>query len=308
MTTDTMVQDQKKRTMDALERRFALAEAEVRQQQQKNKKRPYKERDRTKHDVNPPSVHPARASVMPSSNTSVMNGNTTFSSHITTKDLEANDPAYYLLSHPVHENLTSSHVKISNKRGSIVDHILHELLQKGDSAQKYMQGLRSMKIDHSILLDNLVQGHGMSGGSRTRALQSRSKRSKRHMSIKQLKKCDLFNLPPELHNYEMFKPMHEMWTHYIMQHLKNMGKNQLARCLLSADLHGAIILVAECKAAGFTGVSGIMIRETAETFGIIAQDNKFRVVPKNESVFMLQADCWKITLHGDKYISRNLVP
>lgn len=90
-------------------------------------------------------------------------------------------------------------MQISNKRGSIVDHILHELLQKGDSAQKYMQGLRSMKIDHSILLDNLVQGHGMSGGSRTRALQSHSKRSKRHMSIKQLKKCDLFNLPQELH-------------------------------------------------------------------------------------------------------------
>lgn len=92
-------------------------------------------------------------------------------------------------------------MQISNKRGSIVDHILHELLQKGDSSQKYMQGSRSMKIDHSILLDNLVQGHGMSGGSRNRALQSRSKRSKRHMSMKQLKKCDLFNLPQELHKW-----------------------------------------------------------------------------------------------------------
>lgn len=74
MTTDTMVQDQKKRTLDALERRFALAEAEVRQQQQKNKKRPYEEKDRTKHDVNSPSVHPAHASVMPSSNTSFKKG------------------------------------------------------------------------------------------------------------------------------------------------------------------------------------------------------------------------------------------
>lgn len=34
--------------------------------------------------------------------------------------------------------------------------------------------------------------------------------------------------------------------------------------------------VVECKVTSFTGVSGIMIRETAETFGIITQDDKFR--------------------------------
>ena len=36
------------------------------------------------------------------------------------------------------------------------------------------------------------------------------------------------------------------------------------------------LAVAECKATSFTGVSGIMIRETAETFGIITQDGIFR--------------------------------
>lgn len=34
--------------------------------------------------------------------------------------------------------------------------------------------------------------------------------------------------------------------------------------------------VVECKVTSFTGVSGIMIRETTETFGIITQDDKFR--------------------------------
>ena len=34
--------------------------------------------------------------------------------------------------------------------------------------------------------------------------------------------------------------------------------------------------VAECKAASYEGVSGIMIRDTAETFGIISEDNRFR--------------------------------
>ena len=34
--------------------------------------------------------------------------------------------------------------------------------------------------------------------------------------------------------------------------------------------------MAECKITTFTGVSGIMIRETAETFGIVTQDDKLR--------------------------------
>jgi hypothetical protein len=35
--------------------------------------------------------------------------------------------------------------------------------------------------------------------------------------------------------------------------------------------------VAECKSASsYQGVCGIMIRDTAETFGIISDDNRFR--------------------------------
>ncbi|KAK9145190.1 hypothetical protein Sjap_005093 [Stephania japonica] len=103
----------------------------------------------------------------------------------------------------------------------------------------------------------------------------------------------------------MFKPMHNMWKDYIMQLIKNIGKNQLAQSLLSADLHGAILLVADSKIISLVGVSGIMVRETAETFELITPYNKFRVVPKRPSVFIFRADCWKITLYGDKLFSRS---
>lgn len=125
------------------------------------------------------------------------------------------------------------------------------------------------------------------------------------MSLKKHKKCGSFDLPCDVQKFDNFRPMHEMWKDYIKQLLKNTGSNQLAQRLLGADLHGAIILVAECKVDSFIGVSGIMIRETAETFGIITQDDKFRVVPKKLSIFIFQVDCWKITLQGDK-LSRNL--
>ncbi|CAL5351162.1 unnamed protein product [Camellia sinensis] len=226
MTTGTTLQDQKKRTLDALQRRFALAEAELHLQQQKNKKRPHEENKGTTHNVNSSSANVTDA--LPSSNASSKKGKFSFSGHAVTQD-------------------------ISDRRGSIVNQVVHDLLQSGDSAQKYMQGSRSMKIDNWILLDNLVQGRGASRSARIRALKTHSKRSKKHMSMKQHKKCGTLDLPQELHK-----------------------ENQLTKCLLTADLHGAMILVVQCKIAAFTGVSGIMIRETEETFGIITQDNKFR--------------------------------
>ncbi|KAF6134733.1 hypothetical protein GIB67_002134 [Kingdonia uniflora] len=76
--------------------------------------------------------------------------------------------------------------------------------------------------------------------------------------------------------FDIFKPMHEMWKNYMMQLLKIVGKGQLAQCLLTADLHGAILQVAECKLTAFTGLKGIMVRETVETLGIITQNDKFR--------------------------------
>lgn len=43
-----------------------------------------------------------------------------------------------------------------------------------------------------------------------------------------------------------------------------------------SSLYFFFFVVAECKIAAFTGVSGIMVRETAETFGIVTRDDKFQ--------------------------------
>uniref|UniRef100_A0A251K5Z6 Uncharacterized protein n=1 Tax=Manihot esculenta TaxID=3983 RepID=A0A251K5Z6_MANES len=292
MGSDTASQSQKKRTLEALERRFAVAKAELIQQQKKTQN----ENNNTTSSISSiaPPVHLPPAPSTPSCLNSSLK-----------KDLQENGPAYSQLSHPVYENLLTTN-KFQSKRGSMVDMILHELLQHGDSAQKYLQGSRSKKIDNWILLDNYVQGRGKSTSSHIRALKAHSKRSKKHMSMKQHKKCGSFVLPQDRQKFTVFKPMHEMWKGYVMQLLQNTGTNQLAQCLLSADLHGAVILVAQCKVASFTGITGIMIRETAETFGILAEDDKFWVVPKKCSVFIFQVDCWKITLQGDKLTSRNL--
>ncbi|KAK6942848.1 Ribonuclease P protein subunit Rpp29/RNP1, partial [Dillenia turbinata] len=295
MAIDSTVDNQRKRTLEALERRLAAAKAELDQQQQfKNKTEVHKDEKATN----------SSGSFSAQKNAATYITQPTIAS--SRKDVEADGLAYSLLSQPVHENLLKTSVKASSKRGSTADKILHNLLQTGDVAQKYMQGSRSMKYDNWILLDNLVQRRGTSNSARVKALQHHSKRSKRHMSMKQHKKCGSLSLPREYHKFEFFKPMHEMWESYVNQLIKNMGKKQLCQSLLTADLHGAYVQVVDCKIATFAGVSGIMIRETAETFGFITPDDKFRVVPKKASVFMFQAESWKITLHGDKLASRNL--
>lgn len=294
------MEEQKKRDLDALERRFAQAEAEVRAQQEKGKKRPHHHKQKLTQNVKNASTS---GDFTP---TPSKKGNISFSGHTAKEDVDANDPVYSLLLHPVVEHLMPN-VAVDPDRRSAVDHLLHEFFQHGDAAEKYMQGSRSMKIDNWILLDNVVQRNGVSAAARFRNLQKHSKRSKKRMSLKQHKKCGTHHFSSELHKFELFKPMHEMWKSYITQLLKNVGKNQLPQCLLNADLHGAIVLVVSCKINSFIGVRGIMIRETAETLGIITEDNKFRVVPKRPSIFMFQADCWKVTVFGDKLASRTTV-
>ncbi|KAK7366622.1 hypothetical protein VNO80_08617 [Phaseolus coccineus] len=298
----SMATDSKKRTLEALERRIAFAKAEVLQNEKKSKESINEERK--------PLIHTGSTSKIPSphllhsSLVTPKKGNFSFSGHNNSQEIQ-DGPVYAQLSVPVNANLLPTS-EFSTERGGSIDGILHELLQKGDAARKYVHGSRNLKIDNCILLDNYVQGRTLSSGSQTRALQIHSKRPKKHMSMRQHKKCGSLHLPQELQKFDIFKPMHEMWKDYVMLLLKSTGKNQLTQCLLGADLHGAFILVVESKITYFTGICGIMIRETAEAFGIITEDDKFRVVPKKGSVFVLQVDCWKVTLHGDKLGSRKV--
>uniref|UniRef100_A0A0D9XJ64 Uncharacterized protein n=1 Tax=Leersia perrieri TaxID=77586 RepID=A0A0D9XJ64_9ORYZ len=186
----------------------------------------------------------------------------------------------------------------------VVHDVVYDIIQKGGDAGKITKGAKKLKLEKGILLDNYVHRGPRLVDAQAKSLLIHSKRSKRHMSLKQHKKCGSFDLPETLRKFDFYKPMHEMWKEYIKELTKTIPKKLLSENLLSADLHGALVIVAECKSSSCQGVCGIMIQETAETFGLISEDNRFRVVPKAGSVFILQADCWKVTLIGDKLSPR----
>ncbi|ONK61846.1 uncharacterized protein A4U43_C08F34190 [Asparagus officinalis] len=300
----SQISDQKKRALDALERRFAFDKAKIVQQEEKMSK---KIRTNPKDEQEVVVADSQKGDNPPSASSSSRKGQVVFSGHTPRQETsgvrEDAHPAYSEILEIIDENILGTATKDSN-RGDAVNKIVFDLLQHGDKGHKYTKGSIAMKIDNWVLLDNFVPKDSSLKDARVKALQSHSKRSKKHMTMRQHRKCGSLDLLKEFHNFSLFKPMHEMWKEYIIKILKNREK-QLAQTLLVADLHGAFLAVVECKTIAFKGISGIMIRETAKTFGLITQDNLFRVVPKQGSVFIFQAGCWKITLHGDNLSLRN---
>lgn len=308
------ISDQKKRALDALERRFAVDKAKVLQQEERKSKRskgnPRDEQHVLVTDGQGGDDCASLASpavVVPSASSSSRKGQVVFSGYAPrreTSGAEDAHPAYSEILEVLDENLVGAATKASSS-GDSVNKIVFDLLQHGDKGHKYTKGSVAMKIDNWVLLDNFVSKDSSLMDARAKALQSHSKRSKKHMTMRQHRKCGSLDLPKEFHNFSRFKPMHEMWKEYISKILKENREKQLSQTLLVADLHGAFLIVVECKTIAFKGISGIMIRETAKTFGLITQDDRFRVVPKQGSVFVFQAGCWKITLHGDNLSMRN---
>ncbi|KAM0868514.1 hypothetical protein ACQ4PT_041267 [Festuca glaucescens] len=294
------ISDQKKRTLEAIQQRYAAAKAKKVQDEQLKCQKSKDSTPKPKFDVQKkgktPELTPSRTS------TPKAQASSSYQQKPSASSGGEVHPIYSELSFALHENLSQDDQDgfLGLDSTDVVHSVVYDIIQKGGEAGKITKGSKKLKLDKGILLDNYVQRGPILVDAQSRSLLIHSKRSKRHMSLKQHKKCGSFDLPDTLHRFDLYKPMHEMWKDYIRELTRNTAKKLLSEYLLSADLHGALIIVAECKAASYQGVSGIVIRDTAETFGIISEDNHFRVVPKAGSVFVLQADRLKVTLIGDK--------
>ena len=58
--------------------------------------------------------------------------------------------------------------------------------------------------------------------------------------------------------------LHGMWKEYAEKALDGVGKGRIGEAALRLDLHGARIRVVAARHAGFVGVCGILVAETAE--------------------------------------------
>uniref|UniRef100_A0A1S3X0S5 Uncharacterized protein n=1 Tax=Nicotiana tabacum TaxID=4097 RepID=A0A1S3X0S5_TOBAC len=126
-----MAEEQKKRTMEALERRFAQSKAELELQQHKNKKISVattttttpveKNGGHTPQGINS-SPLPFKSKAT-SSSISSKKGYLSFSGHPSSQDVELNNPAYLQLSHSVDEKIMQNIVNSTSNLSSIFQKI-----------------------------------------------------------------------------------------------------------------------------------------------------------------------------------------
>eukprot|EP01155_Anaeramoeba_flamelloides_P000344 Anaeramoba_flamelloidesa102441_20.p1 GENE.a102441_20~~a102441_20.p1 ORF type:complete len:183 (+),score=46.39 a102441_20:23-571(+) len=93
------------------------------------------------------------------------------------------------------------------------------------------------------------------------------------ISSRERKKKHLNTISKQNINYSQYKALNTLWKMYIN---KLIGKsvsnlNTLTMKLARADLHGAKILVCQSKCASLIGISGIMIKETLQTFKVVTK-------------------------------------
>jgi ribonuclease P protein subunit POP4 len=138
----------------------------------------------------------------------------------------------------------------------------------------------------------------------------KKKRTPKQMSSKERKKKRLFYLDRKAEiQYDKYLPLHELWKQYIYDLFleSNFESMTTSDTLLKADFHGCILSVIQSKVPSLVGTEGIVIQETENTFNILTQKNKLKLIPKQGSIFSCNLEIEKtftVTIYGDNFCYR----
>ncbi|XP_035507819.1 ribonuclease P protein subunit p29 [Morone saxatilis] len=145
----------------------------------------------------------------------------------------------------------------------------------------------------------------------SRPKKDKSKRNSKKakgLNARQKRAMKIFQIKPEHQRYELFLPLHELWTQYITDlcnGLKPEGSPQFVQQkLLKADFHGAIITVVRSKCPSYVGTTGILVQEFKHVFKIITKEDKLKVIPKRNSVFAVEINGFVSHIYGSKFEQR----
>uniref|UniRef100_A0A3B5Z0K5 Uncharacterized protein n=1 Tax=Triticum aestivum TaxID=4565 RepID=A0A3B5Z0K5_WHEAT len=212
------ISDQKKRTLEAIQQRYAAAKAKKLKDEQpkcpKNKETTPKPKFDARIKGKTPKFTPSRTSAQLSTFRGFYFGNSSHQQNTSGSSGGEVNPIYSELSFALHENLSQGDYSDLDST-EIVDSVVHDIIQKGGEAGRIAKGSKKLKLDRGILLDNYVQRGPILVDAQSRSLLTHSKRSKRHMSMKQHKKCGSFGLHDTFRRFDLYKPMHEMWKEYM---------------------------------------------------------------------------------------------
>jgi ribonuclease P protein subunit POP4 len=215
---------------------------------------------------------------------------------------------------------------------SSIPSFLAELLPTSSLLSSYASKLRNKNLvlaantqqqQPQRAADRQLQQHPASASAPQRRKRQQPRRDK-GMSSKQRKQHRLFFLPasssssssstslssssslPPL-RYSSFLPLHRLWQQYVAELLSLPHSSLPApHLLMRADHHGAIITVLRSVCPTYLHVSGIVLQETAETWRIISEDDRQRVLRKRGSVVGVDCGSWgRLELFGSQLCYRS---
>ncbi|KAI9018287.1 RNase P/MRP, p29 subunit [Hyaloraphidium curvatum] len=134
----------------------------------------------------------------------------------------------------------------------------------------------------------------------------RRKSARGRMPAKERRAAAVWDVLSKDQQYDAFLPLHELWNSYIGELVGTRVDANAPAKLMKADYHGAILTVVKATAPSLVGLSGIVIKETENTFQIVTRHNRLKVVPKANAVFRctLPMPPHEAVLYGNQLQSR----
>ena len=115
-------------------------------------------------------------------------------------------------------------------------------------------------------------------------------------------------IPNESITYSTFTPMNKLWKEYTAEVLGNVPKTpthgqtmSLCQKLVKLDYHGCIITVLDSKCSSYVGHTGIVMRETQNTFTIVNANDKRKTIPKRNNIFAFKFSGMMFKLYGNNF-------
>ncbi|KAI6653613.1 hypothetical protein LOD99_3508 [Oopsacas minuta] len=116
------------------------------------------------------------------------------------------------------------------------------------------------------------------------------------------------DIPNESIKYYLFIPMYKLWQQYAAEVLgkviSNPTKGQImSNCqkLVRLDYHGCLITVLDSKCNSYIGHTGIVIKESQNTFTIVTLKDERKTIPKRNTVFAFNYGNVMFKLFGNNF-------
>jgi len=177
------------------------------------------------------------------------------------------------------------------------------------SAKSYVASFTERMVQNNTAdLEKMHREPVMLDRLNTHKNKSNKKRKRKEMSAREKRSRGIYRISPKNQRYDMYLPLHELWTGY-MQELLNLAPNSNLKVvypkLLRADYHGCVLTVSRSKCPSYVGTCGILLQETKNAFKIITKDDKLKMIPKANSVFTFELEGFVFTIHGNHFRYRS---